>query len=89
MVSRKWKNNIHRFWRVNDRIAVLQLQTEKSNMKKADKDNGWRARTTGETTMRIEKMAPKDHIINIINVYAPTSEKVEKNQNIIKHCIKR
>ena len=32
MVAKKWKNNIYKFWRVNDRIAVLQLKTEKSEM---------------------------------------------------------
>ena len=31
MVSKKWKNNIYKFWRVNDRIAVLQLQLQDEN----------------------------------------------------------
>ena len=84
LVSRKWKNNIYRFWRVNDRISVLQLQTEKSREKNTNNEKGWRSRMTGETTMRIEKSAPKDHLINVINVYAPTSEKVEKNENIVQ-----
>ena len=27
IVSSKWKENIHRYWKVSDRIAVLQLTT--------------------------------------------------------------
>ena len=105
MVSKKWKNNIYKFWRVNDRIAVLQLQTEKSNVTKSNNEREWRSRTTGETTLKIERSAPKrewrsqktgettlkiernepkDHLINIINVYAPTSDKVEKNENTVQ-----
>ena len=82
MVSRKWKQNIYKFWRVNDRIAVLQLQTEKSKVIQSNNDDEWRSRITGDTTMTIDKTVPKDHIINIINVYAPTSDKVKSNENV-------
>ena len=68
MVSKKWKSNIYKFWRVNDRIAVLQLQTEKSKISKTNEEREWRTRVTGETTMTIDRSVPKDHIINIINV---------------------
>ena len=83
MVSKRWKQNIYKFWRVNDRIAVLQLQTEKTNVKTND-NTEWRSRTTGETSMILERNTAKDHLINIINIYAPTSEKVENNENIIQ-----
>ncbi len=83
MVSKRWKNNIYKFWRVNDRISVLQLQTEKTKVQ-TDEETQWRSRTTGETTIKLERNIAKDHIINIINVYAPTSDKVENNENIVQ-----
>ena len=36
MVSPKWKHSIHKFWRVSDRVSVLQLQTEQSKKMKID-----------------------------------------------------
>ena len=77
MVSPRWKENIHKLWRVNDRISVLQLQTEKSKQKKLE-GNEYRSKIVGNKLI-ISKNEPVDHMINIINVYAPTSEKVEKN----------
>jgi len=34
LVANKWKNSIHRYWKVSDRIAVLQLS---ANIKTTDK----------------------------------------------------
>ena len=33
MVAPKWTDHIHRFWRVNDRLSVLQLQTKQTKEK--------------------------------------------------------
>ena len=62
MVSKKWKNNIYKFWRANDRIAVLQLSTEKSKTTKPDDQREWRSQITSETTMRIDRSAPNTAI---------------------------
>ena len=128
MVAPRWKDHIHRFWRVNDRISVLQLQTNQSKQKKNDgekyssqmisdtkvriskKQNNqkkndreyssqminatkiriskdqkkndsekYSSQLINATKVKISKKEPDDHMVNIINVYAPTSEKVEKN----------
>ena len=54
IVSKRWKQNIYKFWRVDDRISVLQLQTEKSKVKMND-DMEWKSRATSETTMILER----------------------------------
>ncbi len=82
VVSPRWKDSIHRYWRVNDRISVLQLQTEKSKMKTKEGGN-YVSRTLGDRLIITRKEAV-DHMINIINVYAPTSEKVEKDKGEIE-----
>ena len=30
LISKKWKDSVHRYWRVSDRICVIQLKTSKS-----------------------------------------------------------
>ena len=36
MVAPRWKDHIYRFWRVNDRISVLQLKTDQPKRKEID-----------------------------------------------------
>ena len=82
IISPIWKEHIYKFWRLNDRISILQLQTENSTIRKRE-DNELRSRLDGSTLI-IDKNKPVDHMINIINVYAPTSEKVEKDKKEIE-----
>jgi exonuclease III len=47
IVSPRWKHHIHRYWRVTDRISVLQMKTEKSKMK-MNSENNYVARAIGD-----------------------------------------
>ena len=78
MVAPKWTDYIHRFWRVSDRLSVLQLQTNKSKQRKTG-DERYSSVLIGNK-LTIKRKEPVDHLVNIINVYAPTSEKVERNK---------
>ena len=79
MVAPKWTEHIHRFWRVNDRISVLQLQTTQSKQQRKETYSS----TLVGNRLTIRKSEPVDHMINIINVYAPTSEKVDRSREEI------
>ena len=81
MVSSKWKDHIYRFWRVNDRLSVLQLRTDQSNEKPTEKYSS----VLKETVNPVLKKDAVDHMVNIINVYAPTSEKVEKDSKEVEN----
>ena len=81
IISDKWKNSVHRCWKISERISVLQLKTSKSKEKQSTiqpyvtKLNG--------TQMTFTKNKMYDHIITIVNVYAPTSERANKFPNEI------
>ena len=79
IVSPRWKKHIHRYWRVSDRISVLQLKTEKSKMAKND-GNEYASRSIGGCKLLLTTTHPTDHLVNIINVYLPTSEKVANDE---------
>ena len=78
VVSKKWQESIHKYWRKSDRICVLQLSGNPDTF--ADGPQ-YQCKPTGKCRIKISriKMKPKN-IINIINVYAPTST--------LKSCIK-
>ena len=40
IVSPKWKNNIYSYWKVSDRISVIQLQTSKVQQRYSSKLDG-------------------------------------------------
>ena len=82
MVAPRWKDHIHRFWRVNDRISVLQLQTNESKRRKMEGEK-YSSQLIGMKLI-ISKQEPIDHMINIINVYAPTSDKVAKDKREVE-----
>jgi exonuclease III len=68
VVSPKLKDKIHKFWRESDRICVLQLA--ETNYKCEIKD---------DLKVKIVKQGTKPrNTINIINVYAPTSDRGKK-----------
>ena len=33
LVSKKWKESVHRYWKISERISVLQMKTSKSQEK--------------------------------------------------------
>ena len=83
VVSKKWKNSVHRYYKVSERISVLQLKTSKSQEKQNTKQPKYLTKLNG-TKMIITKNTMYDHIITIVNVYAPTSDRANKFPNEIK-----
>ena len=89
IVSPKWKNNIYRYWRVSDRISILQLQmtdviyecesTTDINLK-ITKTINYAATQVGPLQINLRKKSPKN-LISIINIYAPTTERVKNDMS--------
>ena len=88
VVSSKWKQNIHRCWKVSDRVAVLQLLTESPEYK-CEKIDDTKLKiqrqtiytsTLNNTKLTIKKVKHKG-VISIINVYAPHTERVKTPPN--------
>ena len=76
-VSNKLK--IHRFWKVDDRISVIQIVTnEPKNSNQVDR---YISSTQG-TKVTIRKNTPK-YLTTVINVYAPHSVLVAKNPTLL------
>ena len=84
MVSNNWKNNIHRHWKVSDRISVLQLNTNSKqyecintsgiNLKiQPTKNYTCKFVKSSETKLKITTNKIK-HCITVINVHAPVKE---------------
>ena len=86
VVPQKWQESIHKYWRESDRICVLQLSGNPDTC--ADRTQ-YEWKPTGKCTIKISKikMKPKN-IINIINVYVPTSDQAKKCPNEIKKLYK-
>ena len=86
VVPKKWQEPIHKYWRESDRICVLQLSR--------NPDTGvdglqYECKPTGKCRIKISKIEMKpNNIINIINVYAPTSDRAKKCPNEIKKLYK-
>ena len=66
ILNKRWKNSIHRYWKVSDRICVLQLKTKKS-----------RKRNPLDKNLI-------DHVITIVNVYAPTTKRAITHPNEVR-----
>ena len=86
VVPKKWQEPIHKYWREPDRICVLQLS---ENLDTGVDRPQYECRLTRKCRVKISKieMKPKDNI-NIINVYAPTSDRAKKCPNEIKKLYK-
>ena len=82
VVRKKWQELIHKYWRESDRICVLQLF---GNPDICADGLQYECKRTGKCRIKISKikMKPKN-IINIINVYAPTSGRTKKCPNELK-----
>ena len=78
MISSKWKDAISNYWKVSERISVIQIKTNKSIKNKNINDNNYHTILNG-TKMKISKTKQTSHTITIINVYAPTTERVKEN----------
>ena len=70
VINKKWKDFIYKFWKVSDRVCVLQLRSKEST---------YEVKERRELGMTLK--SSKKHLINIINVYAPTTQRLKKHQN--------
>ena len=81
LIKSIWKENIHKFWKISERICVLQLKMKQLDF--ASTLDGMKIKITKRNTnkyksildgmkMKIYK-AEEKHILTIINVYAPTT----------------
>ena len=73
IVSRKRKYNIHKYWKVSDRLAVIQLKL---------RDDEYVCEQVNGINIRLQKVQKKSNVnklLTIINVYAPTTKKVAEN----------
>ena len=85
LVSKKWADSVNRYWKVSDRICVLELLTAKSK-KRENGTTRYRTEFQGTNIMKqtMKKDTAADHTIIVINVYAPTSDVAKKNKNELK-----
>ena len=85
VISAKWKENIHRNWRVSDRVCVLQLLTKRPNYSceklsdtklRIQRDVTYKSTLCpGRAKLKIRKVKTKG-VITIINVYAPHTKRI-------------
>ena len=89
IISPKWTNNIHRHWFVSERISVIQFKTKEDsyqceetegiNLKIHPKRNYVSEfKNKSKTILTIRKVQPRN-MITIVNVYAPTTERVKED----------
>ena len=69
--------------KVSERISVIQILTGKSTIKR-NATPQYRTLLNG-MKMKITQQVPADHMITIINVYAPHTGRVRKNINELEH----
>ena len=94
LVAPKWADSVYKHWKVSDRIAVLQLETPSTNAYysyesdiigdaklRISKHFYYTSKTKGNTGTKliIKKTTPK-HLITIINVYAPHTDRVKHDR---------
>ena len=86
VVPKKWQELIHKYWRESDRICVLQLSGNPDTCADGPQSE---CKPTEKFRIKVSKinMKPKN-IINIINVYTPTSDQAKKLPNEIKKLYK-
>ena len=86
VVPKKWQESIHKYWRESDRICVLH---QSGNPDTCADGPQYECKPRGNCKIKISKikMKPKN-IINIINVYAPTSDRAQKYPNELKKLYK-
>jgi sorting nexin-29 len=71
VVGPKWKNSIQRFWKVSDRIAVIQFNMEPAKYKVEEVEN---------LKMKLTRIdEPPKRILTIVNVYAPHTGRLRED----------
>ena len=76
IISKKLVNNIHRYWKVSDRIAVLQLYTSENTVPKKK----YHVRPLENMRIQISQHTTKPKkLVTTINVYAPQSGRLQSS----------
>ena len=88
MISGKIAHMVNRYWKVSDRICVVEILT-KSSRKRENGITRWRVDNNGTSNnnnlrTKLVKDNPADHTILLVNVYAPTSGVAKKDQQQVK-----
>ena len=86
-----WTENIHKFWRVSERICVLQLKMKHQDFTskldgmrlKITKTNPNRYKSRFDSLKMKKYKAEEKHILTIINIYAPTTALIRKDDTIL------
>lgn len=87
VISPAWKRNVYKYWRVSDRIAVLQLSMdedcycaeETGDLKlKITRVEKLRSVRISDTKLLIRRAEPKK-LLTIINVYAPQTGRLRES----------
>ena len=78
VVSSKWKDKIYKQWKVNDRIAIIQLNPDIKDKKTYTKPIYTKRKMINGIRIKLT-LKNKRNMITIINCYAPHSEHTRKN----------
>ena len=73
-VSSRWRNNIVKYWKVSDRICVIQLRLQ---------DENFTCQCTSESNgiKRLKIRRNERNMLSVINVYASTTGRADANPN--------
>ena len=86
MVTGKMAEYVNRYWKVSDRICVMEVMT-KSSRRRGKGTIRYRAENVGEGNelrTKLTRDIPADHAIIVVNVYAPTSGVARKDHQQVK-----
>ena len=94
VVSSKWTQNIHRSWRVSDRVSVIQLLT-KSAEYEAERidDTKLKIKRKSVYTSKLNntkltiKKAKHKCVISVV-IYAPHTERIKNDPEELHQCIR-
>ena len=78
LVSPRFAPLIHKYWRVSDRISVMQFNLRNDNR---SNNRQWKYSyklCKPNVTVRFQRKDPK-YVLTVINVYAPTSQRAASN----------
>ena len=71
VVAPKWKGNIIKYWKVSERISVIQFRL---------KNEEYTSQVMVNVNIGLRFMRKKDKkLLTVINVYAPTAKRVQEN----------
>ena len=82
LISPKWKDRIVKYWKVSDRVCVIQLKLKEHEKYKVQNN-------PLNINFRITKTVQEKQLLTIINVYAPTTAKGKMMPTNCTKCMDR